>query len=488
MQKIDKKVTKVISYIRKMNGNSSDIVDRIIKIDNKKVAYVYLESVCSEDKISDFIMRSLSYDAKYKKNNLFENIFEYLKNTLYSSKYKIIDNYDELFTLIASGFTCVFVDGYDKSIVFETKATLDRGVSEPTSNSSIIGPKDSFTENHLINLGLIRKRIKDKNLYFEDMKIGRRTKTKVTIAYINDIAIKDKVAEVKNKLNEIDIDGILDSGYIKSFLIKQNQSTFPRIIAAERPDLVCGALLEGKIAILVENSPYVLVMPAILVNFFHSPEDYYQKSINASFTRFLRFIAFLLAVLGPGIYIALTTFNQELIPDQLLTSLAVQRSGVPFPTAIEIIIMIVSFEILKESDIRTPNPSGTAISIVGALILGEAAVNAGIVSPIVIIVVALTSICSLVFNDIEFISAIRWWRLGFMLFSATIGIVGFIVVLLLFMIKLCSIETLGVCYITPFSPFSKVGLQDSLIIKPRRDMKYRPSFLTNNIKRMGKKK
>lgn len=473
-------IDKIEKYIMKSYHNSSDIITRKIKIKNNEILYVYLESVSSDDKVSDFLMKGINYSKKL----LTLNLFEQLKNTIPNSHLIIETKLEECFTKLASGFTCIFIDGENNYISVETKMQLDRGVTEATSENIVRGPKDSFTENNAINLGLIRKRIKDKNLWFDEMKIGRRTKTKVTISYISDIANQNTVKKVKEKLKKIDIDGIIDSGNINDFLI-EDKALFPQIRSTERPDMACNSLLEGKIVILVENSPFVLILPITINEFLHSAEDYFQKSSNVNFTRMIRYFSFMLTIAIPGLYIALTTFIQEIIPNELLISLAVQRDGVPFPTVLELVIMITTFEILRESDIRLPSSMGAAISIVGALILGEAAVSAGIVSPIVIIVVAITSISGLLFTDIDFVNAIRWWRLIFIIFSSLAGLIGFVIATIIFINKLSSMVYNNVCYLAPFSPLYIESLDDSIIKLPANKLKYRSSFVTKNITKLG---
>lgn len=470
-----------IKRISNLYGNSKDIITRTIKIKKYQISYLFFESVCSDDKISDFLMRSINYI----KMESFKDLFSCLKNSLNNSKVEVLKNESDLFTKLSSGYTAIVCSDSKDIIVVETKLKLDRGITESTTEQIIRGPKDSFTENHMINLGLIRKRIKDPNLWFEDTTVGVRTKTKVTLGYINDVVIKSRIYEIKNVLNKIDVDGIIDSGQIRDYLKDNNSNFFPTVISTERPDLVCNDLLDGKIAIIVENSPFVLLLPSTLVDFFHSSEDYYQKSANVTFSRILRFAAFLISILTPALYIAVTTFNHQVIPDKLLISLAVQRSTVPFPTAIEIIVLLTTFELLKESDIRTPSVMGTAISIVGALVLGDAAVSAGIVSPIVVIVVAITSVSGLLFTDIDIINGIRWYRLLFIVFSSIAGLIGFTVALVIFITKLSSVEILNVPFLTPFSPLNFVGQNDALFKKAKNKVYKRPSYLSKNLKNQG---
>lgn len=468
---------KMINTIKSNLGNSNDIVER--KINN--IAYIFLESVSSDDKISDFLNKSIT------KTNDINNLLTYLKNNIYNSHITILDNIDESYYYLASGYTCLFIKNSKKYIAIETKLKLDRGVTESTSEPIIRGPKDSFTENHACNIGLIRKRIKDKNLWNNEIKVGKYTQSKISIIYINNIVNKKNVDKIKSKLMKIDIDGILDSGYIRDFLQSEQKSSFPKVISTERPDLACQNLLNGKIVILVENTPVALILPAVLNDFFKVSEDLYQISNNATFSRFLRIIAFFIAIVTPSVYIALMTFNQEMIPNQLIISLATQRSQVPFPTFIEVLIFIIIFEILREADVRSPSVAGAAMSIVGALVLGDAAVTAGLVSPIVIIVVAITSICELIFNDMDMANAIRQWRLIFIFSTIFTGIAGIVVISLILIIKLASMESLDTPYLIPFSPLNKNILSDGLIVKPTSKRKERPNFLTKNTRKLVKK-
>lgn len=480
--KLNNSIEKVFETINILNGNSSDIVTRIIEKNNNKIGYIYLESVSSDDKISDFLNKAIINMDKKKRFNSFYNL---IQNNIYNSKVKSCDTYEDLYYHLASGFTAIIIDEADKAIVVETRQKLDRGVTESTSETIIRGPKDSFTENHNMNLGLIRKRIKDENLWYEEVKIGRRSKTKISVAYIKDIVPNYKITQLLESLKRIDIDAIIDTGYIRELLEKEQKSVFPKVISTERPDLACTSLLNGKIVILVENSPFVIILPAVLTDFFKSPEDNYQKPFNVSFTRILRSICFILALFTPAIYISLMTFNQEIIPDQLLISVAIQRDGVPFPTALEVLIFVITFEVLREADVHTPSFSGGAMSIVGALILGDAAVAAGIVSPIVIIVIAITSISELVFYDVDMIDAIREWRILFILAATFMGIIGLVAIFIIFIAKLSSLECLGTPYLTPFSPLNIRSLTDSLIRTSRKKLKNRPEYLTKNLKRLG---
>ena len=472
MEKIEKNAKKIVQKVKTLYGNSPDVNSRIINIKGKKVGIIFLESSSQASTVSDFIIKGTLYTKENK--NIFQNIFEALKNNLFNSQLFIINDFNEFPYYLSSGFTIITVDDSDKAIVMETRAQLDRGVTESSSEPILRGSKDSFTESHSKNLGLIRKRIKDPNLWFDELKLGRRTKTRISIAYINGIADPQKFKKIKERLNKIDIDGVLDSGNIRDYLIKQ-KSIFPQIHSTERPDVVSQALLEGKIVIFVENCPFTLILPTVFIDYLHTSEDEYQKAENITFTRVLRVIALIITVFTPAIYIAITTYDQNTIPDKLLISLAIQREGVPFPTTFEIILLTAIFEILRESDIRSPNSMSAAMSIVGALVLGQAAVDAGIVSPITVIVVAFTSICSLIFTDIDFMNGIRAWRFIFILAASFLGIIGILSFAIIWLIKLASLENLNTSFLAPFAPFYKEeqlntiyhAEEDKLITRPK---------------------
>ena len=486
MEKIDIKIEKVIDKVKNLYGNSADVNSRIIEIKKTKIGILFLESSSQTSTISDFIVKSAVYTEKSK--NIFENLFNTLKNKLFNCQLFTIDNFEEFPYYLSSGFTIIIVDGNDKAIIMETRANLDRGVTEATSEPIIRGSKDSFTESHSKNLGLIRKRIKDPNLWFEEMKIGRRTKTRVSIAYINNIADKNKIKQIKKRLNKIDIDGILDSGNIRDYLTDQ-KSIFPQIKSSERPDMACQELLNGKIIILVENCPFILIMPTVFLDYIRSPEDQNQKSINITFTRILRFFALIITILTPAIYIAIVTYDQNTIPDKLLISLAVQREGVPFPTFFEIILFMTVFEILRESDLKSPTNMSTAMSIVGALVLGQAAVDASIVSPITIIIVAITSICSLIFQDSDFINGIRFWRFLFIIASSLLGVVGILSMALIWITKMASLKNINTSFLSPIAPFDKDANKDAIIKSATPNIIKRPNYISklNPFKQGGKR-
>lgn len=483
----------MLDYIKEKLKGLDDIFFRTIYIDDERVDVIFNEALVDTSLISDFVIRSIVNEIKYKENNESLNLEQKIRNNLGEdldipnfiaiNKVKKIDvGKENVFTFILSGFTTVIYN--DEVYVFETKAKLTRSITEPTSETTIRGAKDSFIENIMVNVGLIRNRIKTETLCYNEMKIGRKTRTKVGLMYISDVARKKNIDYVVEKLNKIDIDGILDTNYIQEYIEEDNDTEIPITISTQRPDVVSYYLLQGRIAILVDNTPFVLVLPAFFEDFINNIEDMYQKSRSVTFTKVLRYISLFLTIVTPAFYLSIITFDQETIPSTLLHAFAVQREGVPFPAFIESIIMIFAFEILRESDMRSNKVSGNTLSIVGALILGDAAVSAGIVSPIMIIVVAITTISELIFSDINLINAFRKWRIVYMLFASLCGIVGMGVVSVLFVMSFVSTKSYDFPFTYPFSPLNFTTLKKNLFVRRKiPEDNTREKILTDNLTR-----
>jgi spore germination protein KA len=479
-EKLEKDASKVIEHIKKVTGNSPDINVRDLKINLFKNIYlVYSQSVSESDKINDFIMKSISLDIKSNKKFLFQDLFKGLKNTLPNVTLKTVNNYDDLFLFLFSGFCIIILDGYEEVMVFETKANIDRGIEQANSEPIIKGPKDSFTEHFYKNVGLIRKRIKSESLWLEELNIGRQTKTKIGILYMKNIIEEQLVDIIRKRIKNIDIDGIIDIGQLKQLISSDTKTSFPLLLTTERPDLTTISLLKGKVIILVENCPIVIVIPSFLADFFHAADDYYQKYMNITFTRLIRVMCFIISVMVPGYFVALLAFNKEIIPTPLLINIIAQRAGVPFPASLEALIMILAFEILKEGDVRLPTTVGGSLSILGAIVLGQAAVTAGVISATMVIVIAITSMASLVFQSIELINAIRIWRIAFLLFGSTFGIIGMLVGGIFLTIQLCSVKSFGKPYLTPFAPFIGRSQRGAILRFPLAGSETRSTLLTD---------
>ena len=458
------------SKIKEKIGPSKDYIFKNLTIDKENITLIFNETLIDTGRTNDFILRKLLLLSKKELNNL--------ENHLPSTNIKKITE-EETYYYLSLGFILIITT---KNIyATEIKVLLDRGIQTIESELAITGPKDSFTENYNSNLGLLRKRIKSLDLHVETLEIGKSTKTKIGIVYMNNIVKRNLPKEIKKQLSKITIDGIIDSSYLKRALEKKN-SLFPTITVTERPDKTAMALLEGKVAIIVDMSPFILILPSFLIDYFHTTDDYYQKSLNTTFIRIIRVFAFLIAVFTPAIYIAVTTRNYDIVPFNLLMTLKAGRTYVPFAAYIEALFMIICFEILKESDLRMSQTTGSAISILGGLILGDAAVSAGIVSPIMIIVIAISSIAGLTFSSIELGNALRAHKILLLILSTLLGLNGLLIGTTILIYQLLTKKVYGIPYLNPIIPFEKNEIKDS-IIKTTNTENKRNSQLTNNINR-----
>lgn len=467
---------EILKELYNMKEHMPDLIIKDIKIGVFKHVYVITnEAVSSGDKVNDFILKYFSNKSLFK-GKILKNLRRDIEENIPSINYKYISDRDMFLTLLFSGFTIVVYE--NEAVAYETRAELDRGVTEPTSEPVLRGPKDSFTENYNKNIGLIRKRIKSEHLALEEVTIGKQTKSKVGIMYMSNICDDELVSNVKKTLESIDIDGIMDVNNFKSYIAKDNHTLFPTILYTERPDDTCRFLLDGRVIVTMENSPSVLVAPTFFMDFFHSSDDYYHKPFFASFIRLIRFISYFIAILTPALFISIITYDQEVLPVSLLINFSEQRSNVPFPAIIEAFLLMFTFELLYEGDARTPANRGTSLSILGALILGDAAVQAGLISPIMVIVIAVSSIGSLIFIYYDIQGSIRFWRYLLMIFAALFGIIGFMCGLLLLVINLCTIKTFGKPYLLPISPFIKDAQNNALVRRDLKKINKRPSYLT----------
>ena len=449
-----------------------DLVHKEIVINNSIVNLWTIETISNTKTINEFILRKLN---NLKKEN---NIYEYLYKNLPCINIKKI-NYQDINYYLVNAYTIIEIN--NRYLAIETINMPNRSITSSEYEKSITGPKDSFNEHFNTNVGLIRKRIKDINLKLEDIIIGKHTNTRIGIMYIDNICKKELKDNIINKLKKINIDGLIDSSYLIKYF-SSNHNLFPSIKRTERPDLVSQSLLEGKIVIIMDNSPDILILPTFFIDFFHMSDDYYQKNINTTFIRIVRLLAFIIAIILPSYYIAITTININLIPTNLLVNLIAQRSSVPFPSFLEAFIMILSFEILRESDLRIPSTQGTAISILGGLVLGEAAVSAGIISPIMIIVVAISAISSLVFQAIEIVNAIRFWRFILIILASIFGLYGIFLGIILILINISNTESINKDYLYPFAPINLAEQKDGFIKKDSRIKKRNPLLTENSIR------
>lgn len=473
-----------LTRIREELGNSTDIVIHEFLLGRHKGSLVYIDGLADSKLINDFILESI---FEKNVNDDVQDPYHYLQEKVVSlGNVSSIKNWDELFAALLNGNTAIFVNGYNKALSGGSKGGEKRAITEPSSQIALRGPKDSFTESIRTNTSLLRRRIKSPNLWLETMQIGTVTQTDVGMMYIKGIANDKIVKEVRTRLNRINIDSVLESGYIEQLIEDTTWTTFPTIFNSERPDVISSQLLEGKIAILIDGTPFVLSAPAVFIQFFQAMDDYYSRFDISTSIRFLRILAFFTALLGPALYIAATTFHQEMIPTTLVLSIAAQRESVPFPALIEALIMEITFEILREAGLRLPRAVGQAVSIVGALVIGQSAVQAGVVSPVMVIVVSITALANFSTPAFEMAISARLLRFALMGLATILGLYGIMLGLVFITVHLCSLRSFGVPYMAPIAPFTLDNQQDVFIRFPLWAMKNRPHMMSKgNMRRTG---
>ncbi|MGI6434051.1 MAG: spore germination protein [Syntrophomonadaceae bacterium] len=367
---------------------------------------------------------------------------------------------------ITAGDTVMLVDGQEQGVVVGSRSWASRSIESPENESTIWGPKEGFTETLRSNTSQLRRRLKSTDFKMFAMSIGRISKTSVVVCYIENIASEGLIAEVKRRLAVIDIDAILDAGYLEEYISDEKYSLLAQVEYTEKPDRVCGHLLEGRVAILVDGSPMAMVVPARFPQFLNAGEDYYQNFIAASLFRILRFCAFFIALLLPSVYVAVVTYHHEMIPLPLYLTLVAARQGVPFPAAVEALMLELTFELLREAGLRLPRAIGPAVSIVGALIIGDAAVKAGLVGTPMVVVVAFTGIASFATPSYNSGLIVRIARFPMLLLAATLGFFGIIMGLLVLAVRMASLSSLGQPYLSPLAPLNLAQISDILVRRP----------------------
>lgn len=477
--------------LKKFLGKSEDIVFRefeILTIKQTKVFICFINGLVNTQMVNECIVKPLIEDLpndKYDNNGAHHDVIKTIKNrTLSVADLKEAQSMDQVIDAVLSGETALFIDGNHSAILISTQSFESRNVEEPETETVIRGPRDGFVETLQVNTALIRRKIKNPNLIFEKLILGRQTRTTICIGYIEGIANQKIIQEVKSRLNRIDTDSILESGYIEQFIEDHPFSLFSTIGNSENPDKVAAKLLEGRVAILCDGTPFVLTVPYLFIENMQVSEDYYSRPLFQSFSRLLRIVAFFIAILTPALYVALTTFHQEMIPTVLLTTMAASREGIPFPAFVEAVLMGVTFEILTEAGVRMPRPIGQAVTIVGALVVGEAAVQAGIVSSPMVIVMAVTGITGFVIPSLREFTVI--FRFILIALAAMFGVFGILIGFFFLLGHLCSLRSFGSPYLDPIAPVMWNGLKDSFIRAPLWMLKSRPRSITRrDSKRQG---
>lgn len=473
-----------IAVLKGRLGGSPDIVfhEFFIGLDEIRACLIYTDGLVERRVVSQDIMRSLEIDIplleeEIKKELLFDDLIRRLKSrAIQSGEIKKENQFDELVWAALSGGIVLLVEGCEEALIVSAPGWPSRGVQEPSTDVLIRGPKDGFSETIRSNTALLRRRIKDPGFRIESLKLGRRSQTEVAICYIYDIVSPDVLGEVRRRLAQINIDAILESGYVEQLIEDSSLSPFPQVQYTERPDKAAAAMLEGRVVILVDTTPFALIVPATFAQFFQSPEDYYERWIIGSLTRLTRYVASYLAVFIPGLYVAAVAYHPGLIPMKLSLAIAASREGVPFPILVEVLLMEAAFEFLREAGARLPRAIGQTIGIVGGLIIGDAAVRANITSPLMVIIVATTAIASFAIPSYSLGIGFRMLRFPTIFLAGFLGLYGVILSFILINIHMVTMKTFGINYLSPFTPYLFNDWKDLMVRLPWRTMITRPVY------------
>ncbi|MDS1030286.1 spore germination protein [Bacillota bacterium LX-D] len=475
--------TENMAVFKEKFKNCSDVVFREMEIglSRIKAGVIYVDGLVNKDIIENQILNALMLQTAELEVHAGE---EHIVGTHILSKIKergmtageVKENRQigELIHGILSGDAILFVDGIDQALIISARGWASRGIGEPETESLVRGPREGFTETIRFNTALLRRRLKNPDLKMEAMRIGARAQSDLVVAYIEGIVNQKVLQETKKRLNSIEIDGALESGYIEQLIEDNFLSPFPQVQYTERSDKVMAALLEGRVAILLDGTPFVLMVPATFPQFFQSPEDYYERWIIGSFTRSLRIVGAYIAAFAPAIFIATITYHPGLIPAKLMLAIAAAKEGVPFPAIVQAIIMELAFELFREAGARLPKPVGQTVGIVGGIIVGDAAVSANLASPIMLIVVALTAVASFTIPSYNLVIGIRLIRFPLMIAAAVLGFYGVMLGFIILQIHLASIKTFGVDYLSPAIPYQVRDWKDLFIRAPLHKLTTRP--------------
>lgn len=480
-----------MEWVKQYYSCCSDLIYRHITIgdsEKRRAAVFYFDGMTNSSVVHDNILQPLLLDAEFTENDAesgrdFQNYFSFFKKRLLpAGEITIIDNLEQGCFSMMNGDVLLLVDGCQQALIVDAKGFPQRPVSRAENEAVLRGPQEAFTEAMRVNTALIRRHLRTSQLKLEEKTLGKYTRTQVAVVYLKGVANENIVAEVHRRLDGLkNVDSILDSSCIEQYIEDSPLSVFPQMQYTERPDKVAASLLEGRVALVVDGSPNVILLPLLFVQLLQSPEDYYTRMIPGTFMRWIRYMGVLIAILFPSLYVAITSYHPEILPLNLLLSIAAAREGIPFPAFIEALIMELCFELLREASIRLPGAIGNTIGIVGALVIGDAAVSAHLVAPQMVIVVAITAIGSFAVPSMEASYPIRLLRFPLMLLAAAFGLYGVALGVMGILIHLLQLRSFGFPYLEPLAPLKGRELQDVLMRAPRWQMMVKPQFQGNTL-------
>ena len=498
-EKVFKNINENLNFVKvKYNSLiSSDIVIRkfLLNCNGKKYrAFIlYIDGMVDTKILNDSILKPLmiknlnTISQNFNLENSSLSLENYIESCLIpQNSIKQQTYFEDLFNGVNSGNCALFVSTLNIAFDIDIKGFKQRSISKPENEIVIKGSHEAFVENLRTNTSFLRRLTNNENLVIENVKVGKITKTNCAVCYIKNIANDDLVLEAKYRLNNLCVDSLLSAGELEQLLTDTNFLGIPKILVSERPDNAVKSLLQGRVIIIVNGSPYALILPAVLIDFLTSPEDTNLKTIFANFLKIIRIISAFFALFLPGLYIAITSFHREIIPTELLFSILSSRQSVPFPIILEILMMEISFEIIREAGLRVPAPIGPTLGIIGALVLGQAAVSAGIVSPILIIIVAITGISSFAIPDFSFSFHLRFYRFAFIILGFLSGFLGIGVGIFVYLTALYDLESFGVPYTSPYAPAIN-SKNNHFLLSPIWKREYRaPYWSSKREKRQNK--
>lgn len=465
---ISKNIDVNLKIVQDLFGNSEDVILRPFAFQQTKTrgALVAIDGLISSERVALDILKPMMYGSIQESPSRPRTMQEVQKAYMIAGEVKEGKTFGDLAEGCLSGDVALFVDGIASILIINTKGYPKRSIEDPQTESVLRGPREGFIENKRTNTALLRRKIKNPNLMAESVIIGKKTNTEITIMYLRNMVSDTLLKEVRTRLSAIHTDDILDSGYIEQCIVDGYSPFFTTIANSEKPDAVAAKILEGRVAIIVDGSPTVLIVPTFFVENFHTTEDYYIAPIFASALRLVRLLAFLISVTVLPFYVALGTYHQELIPTELLITMAVAEGNTPFPAVVEAFIMIIVFEILKEAGVRLPRPAGQAVSMVGAIIIGETAVSAGIIGAPMVISVAMTAVSAFAVPSLANASTLM--RLFLLALAGFLGGFGMTLGILCIFFHLSSLSSFGIPYLYPLSPFQPADLRESILRRPPR--------------------
>ncbi|HEY2494580.1 MAG TPA: spore germination protein [Paenibacillus sp.] len=481
---IQQDLDRNIEMAKRIFADCSDMVYRNVQVAQGKEALIfYIEGIVDSQEIEMYMLRPFiqGYVDEEEESSV-QSPEDTRVSLLQATR---ATNWGQISTSIINAGVVLLMDGDSEAYLFNVKGGVRRGVEEPQTESVIRGPREGFTEALRVNTALIRFRIKNPKLKMVNYVIGEETKTDVVLTYIDGLIDPKRLRDVKKRLKDIKIDGILESGYIEELIEDHPYSPFPQVQYTERPDTIAAQLLEGSFAILVDGTPFVLVGPVTLWQLMQASEDYYERFFISNFLRFIRYLFLLIAIFLPGLYIAVTTYHQDMLPSTLILSIAAAREAIPFPALIEALMMEIAFEALREAGIRLPKTVGQAVSILGALVIGQAAVEAGIVSAPMVIVVSLTGIASFTIPRFNLAITVRLLRFPLMIMAGFLGLFGMIITTIWILVHISQLTSFGVPYLSGISPYHKDDQKDIFVRVPWWKMINRPHGMArDNPERM----